>query len=70
MKINLFMFELKAKKMFIPELEKGETNPYTTGDEIGNPFMKDIKIDIKENDIKEVLELLKSKGYDTSHFNV
>ncbi|PGT83285.1 hypothetical protein [Bacillus sp. AFS040349] len=68
MKISLFMFKLSAVKMFKPELEKGERNPYTKGDEIGNPYMKDIKLDIKEEDVKEVLQLLEGKGYDVSNF--
>lgn len=54
--------------MFQPELDKGEVNPYTTGDEIGNPYMKDIKLDIAEDDFPEVLELLERKGYDVSRF--
>lgn len=66
MKTRLVMFQLKATKMFTPELDKGERNPYTTGKEIGNPYMEDIKIDIKEEDIQDVLELLDSKGYDVS----
>lgn len=69
LKTNLFMFEFKATKMFIPELEKGERNPYTTGDEIGNPYMRDVKIDIEEEDVKDVINLLESKGYDVSKFN-
>lgn len=68
MKTSIFMFELKAVKMFKPELEKGERNPYTNGDEIGNPYMRDIKIDIEEDDVKDVLNLLNSKGYDISKF--
>ncbi|MDP4084695.1 MAG: hypothetical protein Q8934_08790 [Bacillota bacterium] len=69
MKINVFMFQLTAVKMFKPELEKGERNPYTKRGEIGNPYMKDIKLDIEEEHIKDVLNLLESKGYDVSKFN-
>lgn len=68
MKTSVFMFELTAVKMFKPELDKGERNPYTTGNEIGNPYMRDIKIEIKEDDVEDVLELLKRKGYDISKF--
>lgn len=68
MKVDFFMFQLQATKMFTPELDKGEKNPYTTGDEIGNPYMKDIKIDVKEKDMMDILNLLDSKGYDTSQF--
>ncbi len=63
------MFELTAIKMFKPELEKGERNPYTKGDEIGNPYMRDLKINIEEEDVKDVLSLLEGKGYDVSKFN-
>ena len=66
MKTRVFYFRLTAKKMFRPELEKGERNPYTTGDEIGNPYMEDLKLDINEDDINDVLDLLESKGYDVS----
>ena len=66
MKTRVFYFRLTATKMFKPELDKGERNPYTTGDEIGNPYMKDLEIQINEDDINEVLELLESKGYDVS----
>jgi hypothetical protein len=69
MKKSVFMFQLTAVKMFKPELDKGERNPYTKGDEIGNPYMRDIKLDIEEEHIKEVLKLLESKGYDVSKFN-
>jgi len=68
MKINVFLFKLTAVKMFKPELEKGERNPYTKGDEIGNPYMKDMTLDIEEKDIKDVLNLLENKGYDVSNF--
>ena len=37
--------------------------------EIGNPYMKDLKLDIKEEDIIDVLNLLESKGYNVSNFN-
>lgn len=60
MRTSLFLFQLKATKMYLPELDKGERNPYTTGDQVGNPYMKDIKIDIKDEDVKDVLELLQS----------
>lgn len=70
MKTDLFMFQLKAVKMFIPQLDKGERNPYTTGSQVGNPFMKDLKIEIKDDDIQDVLELLKSKGYDVSKMEI
>jgi hypothetical protein len=69
MKTSVFMFQLTAVKMFKPELEKGERNPYTKGDEIGNPYMRDIKLDIEEEHVKEVLKLLENKGYDVSNFN-
>lgn len=69
MKTHSFMFQLTAKKMYQPELDKGERNPYTKEDEIGNPYMKDIKIDIEEEHVKDVLNLLESKGYDVSKFN-
>ena len=66
MKTRIAGFNLKATKIFKPELDKGEKNPYTSGEEIGNPYMKDVQISIEEEDIKEVLELLESKGYDVS----
>ncbi|OZU89042.1 hypothetical protein CIL03_08475 [Virgibacillus indicus] len=66
MKTSLFNFKLLATKMYIPELEKGESNPYTTGDEAGNPYMKDIVIEIQEKHFLEILGLLKQMGYDTS----
>lgn len=60
------MFELKAVKMFIPELDKGEKNPYVNEeDELGNPYMKNRTIHIKE-DAKDVLNLLEKKDYDVS----
>ncbi|PTY89747.1 hypothetical protein [Heyndrickxia sporothermodurans] len=70
MEIDIFMFQLTAVKMFKPELEKGEKNPYTKGNEIGNPYMRDIKLDIEEEHIKDVLNLLQSKGYDVSKFTM
>jgi len=63
------MFQLTAVKMFKPELEKGERNPYTTGNEIGNPYMRDITLDIKEVDVKDILNLLAAKGYNIEKFN-
>ncbi|WP_407268897.1 hypothetical protein [Radiobacillus sp. PE A8.2] len=66
MRTELFGFKLTATKMHVPELDKGERNPYTSGDEIGNPYFKDKKIEIKEDDVMEVLRLLKQKGYDVS----
>lgn len=68
MRTSVFMFQFTAVKMFKPELEKGERNPYTTGDEIGNPYMKDLELDIEEKDVIDVLNLLESKGYDISKF--
>lgn len=68
MKTSIFMYELIAVKMFKPELKKGERNPYTSGDEIGNPYMKDLKLEIKEEDAIDILDLLKRKGYDISKF--
>ena len=68
MKIDVFAFRVKAVKMFKPELEKGERNPYTQGDEIGNPYMKDVVLDIDEEDVKDVLDLLENRGYNVSIF--
>ena len=64
------MPKLVITKVFKPELDKGERNPYTTGDEIGNPYMKDVEIEIEDDDYNAVLQLLKSKGYDTSYMEV
>lgn len=67
MKKRIAMPRLVVTMVFTPELEKGERNPYTTGDEIGNPYMKDREIKIEVDDYNAVLQLLKSKGYDTSY---
>lgn len=58
MKTSISTFQLKALKMYIPELEKGERNPY----------IKDLTLDIKKEDIKDVLTLLENKGYDIAEF--
>lgn len=70
MKIDIRGFEIKAVKLFKPEVEKGERNPYTSGDEIGNPYMRDVVLNIEENDVKDVLDLLEGKGYDVSKFKI
>lgn len=53
MKTNLFGFKLVAKKMYFPELDKGEHNPNTTGDEIDNPYMKIRKFKLTRNMFKK-----------------
>ena len=70
MKSRIAMPKLVATKVFKPELDKGERNPYTTGNEIGNPYMKDVEIKIEIDDYNAVLQLLKSKGYDTSYMEI
>jgi hypothetical protein len=68
LKTRVFHFRLEATKMFTPELDKGERNPYTSGHEIGNPYMQDINIKIEDDDANELLEWLRDKGYNTSKF--
>lgn len=68
MKVSLINFKLTGYKMFIPERDKGEMNPYTSGEERYNPFMKKETILIDQNDIPDVLALLEKKGYDVAKF--
>lgn len=67
MKIRLAGLSLVGSKVYTPELDKGERNPYTTGKEIGNPYLKEVEIQIEEEHYDDVLQLLKDKGYDTSN---
>ncbi|KRG13395.1 hypothetical protein ACA29_08550 [Lederbergia galactosidilytica] len=70
MRTSLFLVQLKATRMYLSELDKGERNPYTTADQVGNPYMKDVKIDIKDEDVKDVLELLQSIGLQSIGYDV
>ena len=68
MKIRTTGFILNALKVYTPEPDKGEKNPYTKGEEVYNPFMKECYLDINDEDVCELLEFLSQKGYDISVF--
>jgi len=65
MKNELIAFKVSGSKMFIPEAEKKEVNPHTKN---SNPFSKEKTIFIEREDINDLLEFLKKKGYDVSFF--
>lgn len=65
MKKELIAFKLTGSKLFIPEEKKGEVNPYTKNT---NPFSKEKTIFIEPEDVDDLLEFLKKKGYDVSFF--
>lgn len=68
MKIKLARLTLVGTNVYTPEEAKGETNPYTTGEESWNPYVKDWNIEIRSEDYQELLQFLEEKKYDVSAF--
>ncbi len=66
MKTSLLNFKLTGHRMHFPESDKGEVNPHTSGTEKDNPYMKKETIFIEREDVPDILNLLRDKGYDIS----